>query len=134
MTRLNYSLKKLRKTFKLQKELLKTEMNHDEKDANNYKDKKVEWLGYVKQDVLCTVLSYARYSKAKEEITGFGMKDCLSLPRLGWKLSNSLGTEEDEPIYTYNDQYMGWLVGQSFKGGEYVLSIGIINQKFMLMS
>ena len=30
MTHLNYSLKKLGKTFKLPKELLKTEMNHDE--------------------------------------------------------------------------------------------------------
>ena len=30
MTHLNYPLKKLRKSFKLQKELLKTEMNHDE--------------------------------------------------------------------------------------------------------
>ena len=39
MTHLNYSLKKLRKTFKLQKELLKTEMNHDEVDVNNYRDK-----------------------------------------------------------------------------------------------
>ena len=32
MTHLNYSLKKLGKTFKLQKELLKTEMDHDEVD------------------------------------------------------------------------------------------------------
>ena len=54
MTHLNYSLKKLGKTFRLQKELLKTEMNHDEIDYNNYKDKKDEWLDYVKNDVLCT--------------------------------------------------------------------------------
>ena len=40
MTHLNYSLKKIGKTFKLQKELLKTEINHNELDANNYKDKK----------------------------------------------------------------------------------------------
>ena len=59
-----YSLKKLGKTFKLQKELLKTEMDHDEIDGHNYKDKKDEWLGYVKNDVLWTAFSYARYSKA----------------------------------------------------------------------
>ena len=35
MTPLNYSLEKLGKTFKLRKELLKTEMNLDEIDANN---------------------------------------------------------------------------------------------------
>ena len=49
-------------------------MNHDEVDGNNYKDKKDEWLPYVKNDVLCTAFSYARYSKTMEEITGFGMK------------------------------------------------------------
>ena len=118
MTHLNYSLKKLGKTFRLPKELLKTEMNHDDIDGNNYKDKKNIWLPYVKNDVLCTAYSYARYIKAMEEITGFSMKDCLSLPGLGWKYFNSLRTEEDEPIYTYNDKYMRWFVRQSIKGGR----------------
>ena len=49
MTHLNYSLKKLGKTFRLEKELLKTEMDHDEIDYNNYKDKKDEWLPYVQK-------------------------------------------------------------------------------------
>ena len=35
-------------------------MNHDEVDGYNYKDKKGEWLDYVKHDVLCTAFSYAR--------------------------------------------------------------------------
>ena len=106
MSHLNYSLKKLGKTFKLQKELLKTEVNHDEIDCNNYKDKKDEWLDYVKQDVLCTAFSYARYCKAMEEKTGFSIKDSLSAPGPGWKHFNSLRTEEDEPIHTYIDKYM----------------------------
>ena len=38
MTHLNYSLEKLGKTFKLQKELLKTEMNHDEVYSDTWKD------------------------------------------------------------------------------------------------
>ena len=106
VTHLNYSLKKLGKTFKLQKELLKTEMDHDEIDYTNYKDKKDEWLDYVKQDVLCNAFSYAGYCKAMEELTGFSMKVCLSVPGSGLKYFNSLRTEEDEPIYTYNDKYM----------------------------
>ena len=116
MTHLNYSLKKLGKTFKLPKELLKTELNHNEIDANNYKDKKDIWLPYVKNDVLCTSYCYARYSKAMEEITGFSMKDSLSLPGLGWKYFNSLRTKKDEPIYTNNDKYMRWFVRRSIKG------------------
>ena len=79
-------------------------MNHDEIDGNNYKEKIDEWLPYVKNDVLCTVFSYARYFKAMEELTGFSMKDCLSVPGLGLKYFNSLRTEEDEQIYTYNDK------------------------------
>ena len=118
MTHLNYFLKKLVKTFKLQKELLKTEMNHDEVDGNSYKDKINEWLPYVKNDVFCTAFSYARYNRAMEELTGFSMKDCLSLPGLGLKNFNSLGTEEDEPIYTYNDKYMRWFARQAAYGGR----------------
>ena len=69
-------------------------------------------------DVLCTAYSYARYIEAMKEITGFSRKDCLSLPGLGWKYFNSLRTEEDEPIYTYNVKYMRWFVRQSIKGGR----------------
>ena len=39
ITHLNISLNKLRRTFKLQKLLLKKEMNHEEVDGFNYKDK-----------------------------------------------------------------------------------------------
>ena len=75
---MSFSLKKLGKSFKLQKELLKTEMNHEDNDYNNYKDEKVEWLDYVKQDVLCTAPSYARYTEAMEKITGLSMKNFVS--------------------------------------------------------
>ena len=92
-------------------------MNHDEVDGNNYKDKINEWLPYVKNDVLCTAFSYARYIKAMEEITRFSMKDCVLLPGLGLKYFNSLRTEEDEPIYTYNDKYMRLFVRQAAYGG-----------------
>ena len=46
------------------------------------------------------------------------MKDCLSLLGLGWKHFKSLGTEEDEPIYTYNDKYIRFFVRQSIKGSH----------------
>ena len=100
MTHLNYSLEKLGKTFKLQKELLTTEMAQVEDDGNNYKDKKHECLDYVKQDVLCTVSSYARYSKAMEESTGFSMKGSQSAPSPGWQYFNSMRDESNDPNYT----------------------------------
>ena len=75
-------------------------------------------MDYVKNDVLCTAFSYAWCTKAIEEINGFGVKDCLSIPGLGWKYFNSLRSEEDEPKYTYNDKYMRWFVRQSIKRGR----------------
>ena len=92
-------------------------MNHDEIDKNTWRDEKDESLSYVK-NVLCTVYSNAQYCFAMQEITSFSMKDCRSLPGLGWKNFKSLRTEEDEPIYTYNDKDMRRLVRQSIKGGR----------------
>ena len=118
MTHLNYSLEKLGKTFILPKSLWKTEMNHDDIDGNNNKDKKDIWLPYVKMDVLSTFYCYAQYSKAMQEITDFSMKDCLSLPGLGLKYFNNLRTDQDELIYTYNDKYMIHFVKQAAYGGR----------------
>ena len=84
-------------------------MNHDQIYADIWRDKKDESIDDVKNDVLCTAFSYARYCKSMQEITGFGMKDCLRLPGLEWKFFNSSRTE-DEPIYTYNDKYMRYFV------------------------
>ena len=111
-------IRKITKTFELQKELLKIEMDHNGIDGNIHKDKINEWLPYFKNDVLCTAFSYARYCKAMEEITGFSMGDCLSVPGLGLEYFISLRTEEHEPIYTYIDAYMRWFVGQAAYGGR----------------
>ena len=51
-----------------------------------------------------------------EEITEFGMLGCLSLSGLGWKNFSSLRTEEDEPLYTYNDKCMRWFIRQNIRG------------------
>ena len=68
--------------------------------------------------MLSTAFSYARYSKGMEELTGFGMKNCLTLPSLANKYFNSLRDESDEPIYTYNDEFMRHFVRKSIKGGR----------------
>ena len=59
VTHLNYSLEKLRKTFKLPKELLKTELNHDGIDENNWKDKKGEWF-FMSKTTSCARLIVMR--------------------------------------------------------------------------
>ena len=80
--------------------------------------KENEWLPHLKNDVLSTAFSYARYGKGMEELIGFGMKKSVTLKSLASKYFNSLRDENDEPIYTYNDEYMRYFVGKSIKGGR----------------
>ena len=53
-----------------------------------------------------------------EELTGFGMKNSLTLPSLANKYFNSLRDENDEPIYNYTDPFMRNFVRKAFKGGR----------------
>ena len=54
----------------------------------------------------------------KEKLTGFGMKNSLTLPSLTNKYFNSLRGENDEPIYTYNDEFMRCFLRKSMKIGR----------------
>ena len=118
-THLNYSLKKkLGKTFKLPKSFLKTERDQNDIDGDNYKDKKDIWLPYVKMDLLSTSYCDARYCGAMKKISVFLMKDSLSLPGLGFKYFKSLRTDQDEPIYTYNDKHWRHFLRQAAYGGR----------------
>ena len=53
-----------------------------------------------------------------EELTGFGLKNSLTLPSSANKYFISLRDENDEPIYTYNDEFIRHFVRQSVKGGR----------------
>ena len=88
-------------------------MEHDEFYEDNWEEKENDWLPYLKKDVLSTASSYARYSKGMEELTGLGTKNSLTLPSLANKFFNSLRDENDEPIYTYINEYMRHFVGKA---------------------
>ena len=53
-----------------------------------------------------------------EELTRFGMKNGLTLPSLANKFFNSLGDENDEPLYTYTDLFVRNFLRKSIKGGR----------------
>ena len=92
-------------------------MDHDEIFEDTWEDKESESLPYLRNDVLSTAFSYARYAKGMEELSAFGRKNSFTLPSLANRCFNSLGDENDEPIYTYNDECMRYFVQQSIKGG-----------------
>ena len=93
-------------------------MEHDEICEDTCEAKENEWLPYVKNDVLSTAFSYARYMMGMEELTNFSMKNSLTLPSLAKKYFNSLRDENDEPNYTYTDPFMRNFVRKSMKGGR----------------
>ena len=105
-------------SYKLQPSLLKQQMDHYEIYEDTWEDKGNEWLPYLENDVLSKAFSYARNSKGMEKETGFGMKNSSTLPSLANKCFNSLRDENDESLYTYNDECMRYFVRQSIKGGR----------------
>ena len=115
---INKSLRKIGESYKLQESLLKKELEHDEIYEDTWEAKENEWLPYVKNDVLSTAFCYARYTMGMEELTGFGMKNSLTLPSLANKYFNSLRDENDDPIYTYTDTFMRNFVRKAIKGGR----------------
>ena len=115
---INKSLRKIGESYKLQESLLKKELEHDEIYEDTWEAKENEWLPYVKNDVLSTAFCYARYTMGMEELTGFGMKNSLTLPSLANKYFNSLREENDDPIYTYTDPFMRNFVRKAIKGGR----------------
>ena len=111
------SLKNIGKCFKLKSCLFKQESELDEIYEDTWENEENEWLPYLKNDVLSTAFSYAIYTMAMEELTGFGMKNPTTLPSLANKDFNSLRDENDEPICTYTDPFMRHFVRQSIKRG-----------------
>ena len=55
------------------------------------------------------------------------MKTSITLPSLAPKCFNSLKDKNDEPVYTYNDEYMRYFVRQSRKKNAVRLSANKIN-------
>ena len=115
---INQILKKIGKSYKLQESLFKEELEHGESFEDPWEARENRWLLYVKNDVSSTAFCYARYSMGMEELTGFGMKNSLTLPSLANKYFNSLRDENDEPVYTYTDPFMRNFVRKAIKSGR----------------
>ena len=75
-------MKKIGISYKLHSSLLKQELDHDEIYEDTWEDKEHEWLPYLKNDLLSTAFSHARYSKGREEIISSGMINNLTLSSL----------------------------------------------------
>ena len=98
------SLEKIGREYNLQPELLKGEIDHSVINKNNFAKLRHFWEPYLISDVLCLAVIYARHSMELQEMTGFGIKDCLTEASLGWKCFGKYN--KDREFYTFNDKYV----------------------------
>ena len=132
-------MKKIGFSYKLQFSLLEQEMEHHGVFEYTWGNSENEWLPYVKSDVLSTAFCYDRYIMGMEELTGFIMKNSISLPSISNNYFERLGDENDELSYTYTDPFMRIFVRISIKSGRCIVfsqhhKFEIIDEVFNFMS
>ena len=110
------SLNKIGKEYGLQPELLKGEIEHSIINKNNFVELRHVWEPYLISDVLCVAFIYAKHSMEMQQMTGFGIKDCLTEASLGWKCFGTYN--KDREFYTFNDKYVRSFIRKSIKGGR----------------
>ena len=110
------SLNKIGNEYGLQPELLKGEIEHSIINKNNFVELRHIWEPHLISDVLCLDFIYARHSMEMQNMTGFGIKGCLTEASLGWKCFGTYN--KDREFYTFNDKYVRSFIRNSIKGGR----------------
>ena len=79
------SLDKIGREYGLQPQLLKSETIHSEITKHNSNELRHVWEPYLKSDVLCLGIVYARHALEMQNMTEIGIKEALTEASLGWK-------------------------------------------------
>ena len=75
---LSGSLKKIQKEYRIQPQLLKSEMEHNDISLSNYKEKEQLWKPYLVNDVLGLAAVIAKHGNNIQKITGVSFKNSLT--------------------------------------------------------
>ena len=110
------SLEKVGREYGLQPELLKGEIEHSGIKRSNFAELRHIWEPYFKLDVLCLAFIYARHSMEMQNLSGFGIEDCLTQASLGWKCFGTYNKDRD--FYPFNDNFVKGFIRKSIKGGR----------------
>ena len=98
------SLHKTGREYGLQPDFLKMEIEHLVFIKSNFAELRYIWEPYLRLDVLCLASINARHSMEMQNLSGFGIKDCLTETSLGCK---SFGTyNKHRELYTFNVRYV----------------------------
>ena len=109
------SLGKIGSELRLQPELHKGEIEHSVINKSNFADLRHTWEPFLRSDVLCLAFIIARHSMERQSMSGFGSKDCLTEPSLGWQCFGT--NNKDREFYTFNDKYVPDFIRRSMKRG-----------------
>ena len=85
MQHVNTKLSKWGESFNIPKNLRKKDFDIVTITKDNYKEKKDEWLPYLKNDVLALACCMMLYNEMMINISGLNMQSSLTLPSLTFK-------------------------------------------------
>ena len=115
-THIKGSLEKISREYGLQPEHLKGENEHSFNIIRNFAELRHIWEPYLKLDVLCLALIYARHSVEMQKMSGFGIKDCLTEASLGWECFGTCNKIRE--FYIFDDKYVRDFIRKSITGGR----------------
>ena len=110
------SMEKIGGGYGLQPELLKGKIEHSVINKNSFADLRLTWEPHLQLDVFCLSFIHARQSIKAPNMSGFGIKDCLTEASLGCKCFGTYN--KDRKLYTMNDKYDRDFIRRSIKGGR----------------
>src|SRR5438093_2556797 len=115
---LKASLKNLCESYKLARNLRKTEVDHDTITLENYAAKRDEWEPYLKYDVISLGCVILKYSKTMIDLVGQNMSSCISSPSLTLKGWYKRHIDDGNKVHTHADKYIRWFIRQTVYGGR----------------
>ena len=108
------SLSEIGKEYRVQPQLLKSEMDHTKVTMDNYEELENIWVPYLELDCLSLALVYARHSMEMKKISGVSVKECLTEAALGWSAFGKY--IKDKTLYTSNDKYVRAFIRKTIYG------------------
>ena len=90
--------------YGLQPDFIRGEFEHSLIIESNLADLRHILEPNLKVDVLCLAFIFARHSMEMQNISGFGIKDCLTEANLGWKCFGTYSKHRE--TYTVDDKHV----------------------------
>ena len=116
------SLVRICREYGLQPGRLKGKVEHLVFIKSNFAGLRQSWEPYLKLEVLCSAFMYSRHSMEIQNMSGFGIKDCLTEASFFGSVFGQ--KNKDREFYTFNNKYVRNFLCRSIKWGRVNALIG----------